>query len=897
MSSSPKTVYLLDGHSLVYRAHHAMSSGKGSLTNSSGFPTGAIFGFLQILFRLLEKEKPEYLAVVFDPKGPTFRNEIYPEYKAHRPPQPEEIRQQFPLLKEILVELKIPIFERDHFEADDLLASAAKWASDQGERACIVTIDKDLFQCVNQNVFILRDHLQKVEYVDEAMVKEKMGVRADQVVDYLGLLGDASDNIPGVPGIGEKRAAELLGEFGSMERILEEAKGKTKPKFWANLDEFRDQAILSVNLARVRTDVNPATSWEELAWKMPPPSLRYRELLQQLEFRSLLEALGGETLVERTTEYHTVFTLELLNTLIAQIRAAGEFAVDTETTGLDCFQADLVGMSFSWAPNKAAYIPLSHPEHNCLSLETVRSAFNALFQDAAITCVAHNWNFDYKILKQQGFAVGPIAFDTMLAAYLLNPDRKGIGLKALALEELGIQMTAFKEIAPPEGNDIFALASVDVQKVSDYACQDADCTFQLFKKFAPLLKKNELTSVFQDIEMPLIIVLAEMERRGVALDLPYFRTLLATTQQRLNALRDQIYELAGRPLNINSPKQLAVLLFEELKLPVIKKTASGPSTDVDVLEALKDMHPLPAKIHDYRMLEKLRGTYIESLPSLINPRTGLIHTSYNQTIAATGRLSSSDPNLQNIPIRTEDGRAIRQGFMPSRKGWRFLAADYSQIELRILAHVSNDPALVYAYTHNVDIHALTASKVYQIPLEEVSKEQRNSAKAINFGLLYGMSAFRLANELKITRPKAQEFMDNYFQSYAGVQTFIDETLEFCRKNGFVTTLRGRKRLIPDIKSSNFNARGQAERIAVNTPIQGSSADMIKIAMLRIAERLKHEKFESTMILQVHDELIFEYPIAEEAALKELVIKEMQEALPLRVPVLVETAQGDRWSDV
>lgn len=899
MASTPKKVYLLDGHSLVYRAHHAMSSGKGSLTNSAGFPTGAIYGFLQILFRLLEKEKPQYLSVIFDPKGPSFRQEIYSEYKAHRPPQPEEIRLQFPLLKEILQELNIPIFEQAPYEADDLIGSLAKWADEQGEQACIVTIDKDLYQCVNKNVSILRDHLQKVEYVDEALVMEKMGVRPDQVVDYLGLLGDASDNIPGVPGIGQKRAAELLAEFGNVTRILEEAKGKTKPKFWANLDEFRDQALLSVELARIKTDVPPKTSWEELAWQMPEPSPRYREILQELEFRSLLEALGtapGQTLEERTTTYQTIFTEAELEQCLAQVRKSGVFSLDTETTGLDCFQADLVGISFSWGANKAAYIPLSHPDHQCLSLAVVAKAFNQILQTPSLRCVAHNWNFDYKILKQKGFAVGPIFFDTMIAAYLLNPDRKAIGLKALALEELGIQMTEIAELVP-KGNDFLEMASVDVQEISDYACQDADCTFQLYQRFSKTLAENELEPVFNEIEMPLITVLAEMEMRGVALDLPYFRQLLVETQSRLKDLRESIYEIAGRQFNINSPKQLAELLFEELKLPVIKKTATGPSTDVSVLEALKDMHELPAKIHDYRLLEKLRGTYIESLPSLINPRTGLIHTSYNQTIAATGRLSSSDPNLQNIPNRTEDGRQIRAGFLPSQKGWRLMAADYSQIELRILAHVSNDPALVYAYQNNVDIHALTASKVFQIPLESVSKDQRNSAKAINFGLLYGMSAFRLSNELKISRPQAKDFIDQYFASYKGVQTYIDETLAFCREKGFVTTLRGRKRLIPEIKSSNFNARGQAERIAVNTPIQGSSADMIKVAMINIAKRLQAEGFESRMILQVHDELIFEYPEAEEKSLQALVVTEMQEALPLRVPVVVDVECGERWSDV
>ncbi|MDX1972937.1 MAG: DNA polymerase I [Candidatus Sumerlaeia bacterium] len=895
-SHSPK-VFLLDGHSLVYRAHHAMSTGKGTLANAAGFPTGAIFGFLQILFRLLEKEKPSHLAVVFDPPGPSFRQEIYAEYKAHRPPQPEEIRQQFPLLKEILQELSIPLYELSPYEADDVLATLAKWAETHGGEACIVTVDKDLYQCVTPKVTILRDHLQKIEVIDEAGVVEKMGVRADQVVDYLGLLGDASDNIPGVPGIGQKRAAELLAEFGSVDAILREAEGKTKPKFWANLDEFRSQALLSVELARIKSDVPLEASWESLRWAMPSPTTRYRAILQELEFRSFLPELKGETLAERTTQYITVQTEEALQECLRQIQQAKCFSIDTETTSLDCFQAELLGISLSWGRNQAAYIPLQHPSQPCLPLKRVREALQPFLKSPDFFRIAHNWHFDFKILKLQGFDCAPISFDTMIAAYLLNPDRKSVGLKPLALEILGIQMTEFKDVMPAAGEDLFDAPEVDLKAFSDYACQDADCTFQLYERFAPELRKHSLESVFRDLELPLIEVLSSMELRGIRLDLPYFRQLLEQTQQALGDLRESIYQAAGRQLNLNSPKQLAALLFDELKLPASKKTATGYSTDVDVLESLRHAHPVPALLLQYRTLEKLRGTYIESLPSLINPRTGLIHTSYNQTIAATGRLSSSDPNLQNIPIRTAEGRAIRQGFLPTKKGWLFLAADYSQIELRLLAHYSQDPSLVEAYTTGIDIHALTASKVYRCPLESVSKEQRNAAKAINFGLMYGMSSFRLSNELGIDKREAQNFIDQYFESYAGVRHYMDDTVAFCRKHGYVETLRGRKRFIPEINSSNFNARGQAERIAINTPIQGSSADMIKIAMIRLEEKLRLGGFQSSMLLQVHDELIFEYPEEEKSALEALVITEMQSALPLRVPVVVEVAHGARWSEV
>lgn len=890
---SEKKLYLLDGHSLVYKAFHAM----GSLSNKEGFPTGAIYGFLQIFFRLIEREKPHYLAVVFDPPGPSFRKDLFDAYKANRPEQPEEIREQFPVLKEILEELKIPMVVRDKYEADDVIGSLAKWAEENGDGAMIVSVDKDLYQCVTDKVTILRDHLGKIELIDIPMVKEKMGVTPQQVPAYLGLLGDTSDNIPGVPGVGKKRASDLLNEFGDIPTLLKEAEGKTKPKFWANLDEYSDQAKLSEELATIKTDMVFDENWDDFQWQMPEASDRYRELLQELNFRSLLDQLGGKTVKERTTDYKTILKLDELKSVVTAIEKSGRAAIDTETTSLDPYTAELVGISISWKKDQAVYIPLmGSDEVAMLPLEQVRDKLSPILSSPEITWIAQNWGFDYRILKQQGFEVRDIQFDTMIAAYLINPDRKSIGLKSLSMECLNIQMTEIKELVSKQ-DDFFAMSTVPLEDISSYACQDADITFQLAELFEKELAELNLKDLFDEIEMPLVTVLAEMELKGVSIDQDYFRDLTKRTKDLLAKLKIEIHEIAGKSFNINSPKQLAEIFFNELDLPVIKKTATGPSTDVSVLEALSDRHPLPAKILVYRQLEKLRGTYIESLPILVNTKTGRLHTSFNQTIAATGRLSSSDPNLQNIPIRTKEGREIRQGFVPSKKDWKFLAADYSQIELRILAHISKDPALIDAFSHDQDIHTLTASKIFKIGLDEVSKEQRGQAKAVNFGIIYGMSAFRLSNDLKIGRDVAKQFIDDYFDAYKGVRNYIDSTIAFCNEHRYVETLMGRKRFINDINSKNYNIRSQAERIAMNTPVQGTCADMIKKAMIDIHQALADSNLSARMLLQVHDELIFEAPESELEELEQMVTKLMVDALPMDVPVIVETNTGENWAAI
>lgn len=890
-----KTLYLLDGHSLVYKSFHAVTN----LTTASGEPTGAIYGFLTTLQRIRKSYEPGYIAVVFDPKGPSFRKEVFEAYKANRPPQPPELGRQLELLREVLSAMGIPVFERAPFEADDLLASMARWAVDNGGEACIVSVDKDLLQCVGDGITVLREHLGKIEMLDTAGVLAKMGVRPDQVPAYLGLLGDTSDNIPGVPGIGKKRATELLGEYGSLEAILAEAEGKTKPKFWANLAEYADKALLSRELATVKSDIDLGLSWDGLEWEyQPSPELRAH--YQRLEFRSLLEELGGATVAERETDYATVTTGDGLAGVVAALEAAEVFALDTETSGdgskrsaLDPYRADLVGISLSWRKDQAVYIPVGS---RGLALETVRQALAPVLSGAP-RLVAHNWRFDAQILERQGFGMPDAAYDTMIAAYVLNPDRPSKGLKALALECLGIKMTEYESLKA-EGQDLVDLATADVEDVSEYACQDADATLQLYTHFEEqFASERELAAVLRDIEVPLASVLARMELQGIRIDLAYFRDLAVETKRKLEQLTDEIHRLAGRPFNINSPKQLAQILFDEIGLAPTKKTASGNSTDVTVLEALKDQHELPALLLEYRQLEKLRGTYIQALPLLVNPHTGRIHTSLHQTVAATGRLSSSEPNLQNIPVRTEAGRQIRRGFIPRAEGWLLMAADYSQIELRILAHISRDAALVEAFNGGDDIHALTASKVFKVERDAVTREMRGQAKAVNFGIIYGMTPFRLARDMGLAQGEARRFIDDYFAVYRGVKEYIDATIESCRETGYVRTLAGRRRYIADIKSSNRNARTQAERVAVNTPIQGSSADMIKLAMLAVDREMRAAGMESRMILQVHDELIFDVAPGEAGALESLVRTCMADAMPLDVPVQVDVATGSNWAEI
>lgn len=894
MPAEKNTLVLIDGHSNVHKAYHAI---KQPLTNSRGEPTGAVFGFINIFMRLHRDLKFKHVVVVFDPPGPTFRDEMFTDYKATREKTPDDLIAQDRRIRDLLRILGVPMVELPGFEADDVLAALALRAVESGGEALVCSTDKDLLQVVRPGIKVWREHLQKTELLDEKGVFEKLGITPSQVPAYLGLIGDTADNIPGVPGIGPKTAQALLSEYGTIEAILAAAPAMAKPKYWEKIRENADNARLSERLATLNYDCINTLDWDACRWDFrATPELR--EFYRDMGFHTLLRELGGDTVEERTVDYRTVRTRAELETAVAELRAAGLASIDTETNALDPFTADLVGIAISWRKNQAVYIPVGHAAGgNQASLADLHAVLGPALADTAMRWVAHHWDYDCKILRRAGFQPRGVASDTMIAAYLANPERGGsLRLKDLALSALGIQMTEISELIG-DGDDLVTMANVSVEDSSRYACQDADATLQLHHHFIGQVHEAGMQSLYETVEIPLIDVLAEMELAGVRIDTAHFRKLSEEAVVELDRLTGEIYAIAGREFKINSPKQVGELLFEELKLPSGKKGKSGAfSTDVTVLEGLRHLHPLPAKLLEYRQVEKLKNTYIDPLPTMVHPVTGRVHTSFNQTIAATGRLSSTNPNLQNIPVRTEAGRQIRRGFLPRQEGWKLLAADYSQIELRILAHLSGDEALREAFRTGGDIHALTASKVFGVPMDQVSDTQRSQAKAINFGIIYGMSDFRLSRDLEISTAQAKQFIEDYFQVYQGVRRFIEETKEQARQTGAVSTLLGRRRAVPDINSSNYNARSLAERIAVNTPIQGTSADMIKAAMIRIHRRMKQEGFQAAMILQVHDELIFDVPAGEVERLGALVQKEMAEALPLDVPIRVAVEIGGNWAE-
>ncbi|MCC5876184.1 MAG: DNA polymerase I [Candidatus Sumerlaeia bacterium] len=903
MASEKNRLVLIDGHSTVHKSYHAIGE---SLTNSKGEPTSAIYLFLNSFLKLYREIGFQYILVVFDPPGGSFRDQMFKEYKANRPPAPEDLKQQDRRIREMLKLMGVPMLELAGFEADDVLADRALRAVEAGGEALICSVDKDLLQIVRPGITIYRDHLKKVEWLDEEGVREKLGITPAQVPVYLGLVGDTADNIPGVPGVGKKTAEKLLKEYGTLEGILEAAPSIKQKKLSENLQLHAEAARLSTELATLNTDcVEAPFQWEDFAWEYKPtPALR--DFFREMEFHSFVREMGGDTVEERKTDYRILQSEKDFKKYISTLNQSEIIAIDTETTDLDTFTADLVGISISHVKDQGVYIPIGHrSDEKQLPLGVVREGLNPLFKSQSIRWAAQNWNYDYKILKKHGFAVDDVIVeDTMIAAYLLQPDRpSSLGLKQLALAHLGIQMTEITDLPIGDGAaDLFdggdgTMASVPIADAGEYACQDTDATFQLHEKFTGSLGEQDLIDLFRDVETPLVTVLAEMELEGVRLDKDHFRNLARVAEERLRGLTVEIHELAGEHFNINSPRQVATILFEKLGLSSGKKGKSGAySTDVSVLEGLRHAHPLPAKLLEYRGVEKLKNTYIEPLPGMVRSSTGRLHTSFNQTVAATGRLSSSNPNLQNIPVRTEEGREIRRGFIPRADGWKLLAADYSQIELRILAHLSGDKALCEAFRTGGDVHTLTASKIFDTPIDSVSSTQRSQAKAINFGIIYGMSEHRLSRDLEITHEKAKSFITEYFRVYSGVKEFIEGTKEQARADGFVRTLLGRRRFITDINSRNFNNRSFAERIAVNTPIQGTSADMIKLAMIRVFNRMRREKFEARMILQVHDELIFDVPERELESLSALVVEEMSTALPLNVPIHVDVEVGNNWSE-
>ena len=891
MFTPEKTIYLIDGSGYIYRAYHAVRH----LSTTQGLPTNATFGFTNMLLKLLSDRKPERMAMAFDAKGPTFRHKIYEAYKANRPPMPEDLAVQIPYIKHVVEGMNIPSLELSGYEADDIIGTLARAAQEKGYHVVMVTGDKDFKQLVSPGISIWDP--MKDRTIDYGGLKKDFGLEPSQWVDVMGLSGDTSDNIPGVPGIGEKTAIELVKTFGSVEGIFKNLDKVTRKKLRENLTNFREQAMLSRRLVTINTEVPLSVEIASLRVSGPDAE-RLARLFKDLEFQRLQKQFPIKTDLSHKN-YRVILDDEALKALIDQLKRTGMFALDIETTAKDPMQAEVVGLSFACRPNEAAYIPLRHHYSGApgqLDPDRTLASLKPLLEDPKLAKVGQNIKYDWIVLKRSGIDLQGVVFDTMVASYLLNPTRRAHNLEMIAAEYLDHKMISYKEVAGGKKGDK-GFDEVPVKNAVPYACEDADITLMAHEVLKPKLQEGGFDSLFKELEMPLIPVLAGMEMSGICVDGGRLEGVSKEFERQLHETEDRIYAIAGERFNIQSHQQLGRILFENLKLPIQKKTKkkTGYSTDVQVLTTLSLEHELPALVLQYRSLAKLKSTYADALVDLIHPETHRIHTSYNQTVTATGRLSSSDPNLQNIPVRTEEGRKIRAAFVP-QKGQTMLSADYSQIELRLLAHYSEDPTLVEAFEQDQDIHARTAAEVFQLLPGMITPEMRRQAKVINFGIIYGMSPFRLSKELGISQKMAKIYIENYFRRYKGVKRFIEETIEEARKAGKVTTLLGRHRQLPDILSKNRTAREFAERTAVNTPLQGTAADLIKLAMIRIHHAFTEMHLQTKMLLQVHDELLFEVPPQELTIVKRDVAEIMEGVYRLRVPLKVDMKTGQNWAE-
>lgn len=916
-------LFLIDAYALIYRSYYAFI--KNPRINSKGVNTSAIFGFINTLEDVLKREQPTHIAVAFDPKGPTFRHEAFEQYKAQREETPEVIRQSVPVIKEVIQAYHIPILEVPYYEADDVIGTVAKQAAANGFEVYMMTPDKDYGQLVADHIYMYRPKFGgDYEVLGVSEVLEKYQLQStEQVIDLLGLMGDTADNIPGCPGVGEKTAQKLLAEFGSIENLLantDKLKGAQKKKVEENVEQIR----FSKFLATIKTDV-PITFDAELCKRVAPDEDRLVELYTELEFKTFINRLKGESsvvssskepkvavqydlfatepvvesevssLADITTMPHSYYladTAEKQIALCEQLLQEKSFSFDTETEGLDPLTAGLVGMSFAIREQEAWYVPV--PANREEATDIVLRLAPAL-QHPEIEKVGQNIKFDILALRKYGVRVKGPLFDTMLAHYLLNPELRH-GMDYLAETYLKYKTVPIEDLIGPKGKKQASMRTVPIEQIKEYAAEDADVTLRLKHYFAPLLKQEGLESLFFEMEMPLIYVLAEMEATGVKLDTNALKQSSEVLSQQLSTLEESIYDLAGQSFNINSTKQVGEILFDKLKLDEkAKKTKTGGySTSEEVLEKIRGKHPIVDKLLEYRGIKKLLSTYIDALPALIHPETGKIHTSFNQAVTATGRLSSTNPNLQNIPVRDELGREIRKAFIADDDDCIFFSADYSQIELRLMAHLSNDPHMVEAFCSGADIHAATAAKIYGIPVEEVTSDMRRKAKTANFGIIYGISVFGLAERLSIPRAESKELIDGYFQTYPRIKEYMEESIRVAKEKGYVETLFKRKRFLPDINSHNAIVRGYAERNAINAPIQGSAADIIKLAMIRIHQRFEAEHLKSRMILQVHDELNFNVRKEEFDRVKEIVLDCMEHVLQLRVPLIADCGEGKNW---
>lgn len=889
---------IVDGTSLCYRSYYAIRQ----LSSSQGEPTNAIYGFTVSLKKLIQDQKPEYLAICFDRREPTFRHERYKEYKAHRKPMPEDLGEQMEPIKDVCRAFRFAVFEKPGYEADDLIGTLAHRADQEGRfDVYIMTGDKDALQLVSEHVRVINPHKDDVVIGIEEVKKRFDGLGPEKVVEVMALMGDSSDNIPGIPGIGEKTAVKLIREFGSVETMLKHA-GRIKSKSQRELVQSNEaSARMSLELATIEKAAPLNLEWDQL--KVGEPDIeKLTSIYKRYEFRGLLKEVMPPTssagMESVTAHYQTIRSLPELEKLAAVLSKAEAISFDTETTSSDPMRAELVGMSFSWREGEAAYVPVRSPEQGELGLtrESVFKVLKPVLEDANKKKYGQNAKYDWIVMRRQGVEVRGILFDTMIASYLINPVKLNHNLDDISLEYLGIKKIETVSLLGSGKNQV-TMDQVPLERVAAYACEDADCVFRLAPILKAKLEAHGLFQLFEKVELPLAFVLGKMEMNGVCLDTKFLSELSAQAGKDLDRLTAQIYEEAGGEFNINSTKQLAEILFTKLKLPVIRRTKTGYSTDVSVLEKLALTHEMPKKLLEYREKQKLKSTYLDALPEMINPGTGLVHTSYHQTTTATGRLSSSDPNLQNIPIRTEAGRLIRKAFIARpEKGVRrvIFSADYSQIELRILAHLSLDENLTAAFREDRDIHKFTATLLYGVKEADVTRDMRNLAKVINFSIIYGKTAFGLSQDLNLSVGEAEGFIENYFKRYKAVKDYLEAQKDKARKQGYLTTILGRRAYFPEINSKNGQIRQFAERAAINAPIQGSSADLIKLAMIRIQNRLEKESQESLMTMQVHDELVFDVPETGEAEVKKIVKHEMESAFELRIPLRVDMFVGTTW---
>ncbi len=892
MARDNRTIYLVDGNSYIYRAYHAIRH----LSNSKGFPTNAILGFTKMLLKLFEEKEPVYAAVALDAKGPTFRHELYKDYKATRPPMPEELVDQLPYIRSIIRGLNVKMIEKPGYEADDIIGTLARRGEEEDFNVIVVTGDKDFRQIVSPKTTLwdtMRDR-----YTDYESLTREYGLEPGQIIDVMGLSGDSSDNIPGVPGVGEKTAAELIRDFGSLENLYGHLEKITKKRLKENLETAQADALLSKKLVTI--DLNVPIDEDIKGLKIGEPKRKeLSDIFRELEFKGLWDQFASRgDAIEK--DYRLCLSEEDLLPLIEDIIRKGMVSLDTETTSNDPHDARLVGISLSFEENRAHYIPMGHvylgaPEQ--FSPSRAIELLRPVLEDEGIAKIGQNIKYDALVLRHHGVELKGIHFDTMIASYVINPGLRQHNLDYLAQHYLNHKTITYHEVVG-KGKSAVNFSEVDLERATEYSCEDADVTLRLMSILERRLQEDMNLDLFYNLEMRLMPVLMDMELAGIKIDSSFFKDMSRLFAEKIRGLEREIYQEAGMEFNINSPQQLGFVLFEKLQLPVQKKTikTKSLSTDVKVLKKLAASgFKIPGLLLRYRTLTKLKSTYLDALVKMVNPSTGRIHTSFNQTVAATGRLSSSNPNLQNIPIRGEEGREIRKGFI-AEDACFLLSADYSQVELRLFAHYSQDRALMEAFRREEDIHSLTASEILGVPKSEVTQDMRRIAKAINFGIIYGMGPRKLSDELGIDQKTAKEYIDSYYKRYEGVTRYRESMAKVALEDGYVTTLFNRRRYLPEIRSENNRVRAEAERIAINTPIQGTAADLIKKAMINIHRRLGSEGFRTRMLLQVHDELLFEVPEDEIERITPIIKKEMEEVHRLDVPLKVDINHGRNWDE-